>query len=210
MKNNNNKIISIHFIFVISLVGREREREKKKFIFYFLQRNCFIRYTEHRTESTLKKQTNYINLFSFFKALQKKERETSVLTLYYPIQLLDTQKRHTQTHNHHDPQMAFSPLYHLHHHHHHQQQQADTAAYFNHATNTMPFSVTDILQHQAALSNYTAGSSSSSSSSSSSTSSLSSALKPHPHRHHGNHLASPSHALKVDTDRDVCLLRICI
>ena len=53
-------------------------------------------------------------------------------------------------------------------------------------------------------------SSTSSSSSSSSTSSLSSALKPHPHRHHGNHLASPSHALKVDTDRDVCLLRICI
>lgn len=68
--------------------------------------------------------------------------------------------------------MAFSPLYHL----HHQAQSLhssdpNSSHYFNHANNSMPFSVTDILHHQAVLnnnlSNYSNGSSSSSASSSS-------------------------------------------
>ena len=51
--------------------------------------------------------------------------------------------------------MAFSPLYHLHHQAQslHHSSDPNSNYYFNHANNSMPFSVTDILHHQAVLNN---------------------------------------------------------
>ncbi len=96
--------------------------------------------------------------------------------------------------------MAFSPLYHLHHQSHHHQ--TDTISqnanpYFNHTNSTMPFSVTDILHHQAVLnnnlSNYSNGPSSSSSTSSSlslSTNQLEDSFNANYNKKHGIHHAN--------------------
>lgn len=76
--------------------------------------------------------------------------------------------------------MAFSPLYHLHHQPqslHSSEIAPNSNPYFNPGNSSMPFSMTDILHHQAVLSNnlsnYSNGPSSSSSSTASSSLSLS-------------------------------------